>query len=235
MNEWEKKLKLYYKGAIVDKGLMLKFENFRLPRFVTEYFVSDYIEQYGLKNGLIKINTFLDKYYPKPNSTNLLHYKIQEEGSIKIIDNFKINVHIEKDGNEHKLIIPSLNIKSAKVEDHQIIYDNPRLLNSGLWGMGEITRTDDEKTAVLSKFRAFQVSSIDLDLYKSKRKHFSTNEWLSILTASIGFNPEVFKSLRIRLIVLTRLLPLIQKSIYLFEFGKPGTGKTIMYPFVKTT
>jgi len=228
-NEWEHKLKQNYESAVVDKGLMLKFESFKLPRFVSEYIVSTFIDQHGIKDGLVKVEEFLSKHYPKPNSTDLLHYRIQTEGSISIIDNFKVSVHIERHGNEHTLSIPALNIKYAKIEDHQIIYDNPRLLNSGLWGMGRITRTDDATKAVLSKFKPFQVSSIDLNVYKEKRGGFTTHEWLNILISTIGFNPEIFTTLRAKLIILSRLLPLIQKSIFLFEFGKPGTGKTYIF------
>lgn len=228
-NEWEHKLKQNYESAVVDKGLMLKFESFKLPRFVSEYIVSTFIDQYGIKDGLVKVEEFLSKHYPKPNSTDLLHYRIQTEGSISIIDNFKVSVHIERHGNEHTLSIPALNIKHAKIEDHQIIYDNPRLLNSGLWGMGRITRTDNTTKAVLSKFKPFQVSSIDLNVYKAKRENFTTDEWLSILISTIGFNPNIFATIREKFIVLSRLLPLIQKSIFLFEFGKPGTGKTYIF------
>lgn len=228
-NEWEHKLKQNYESAVVDKGLMLKFESFKLPRFVSEYIVSTFIDQHGIKEGLVKVEEFLSKHYPKPNSTDLLHFRIQTEGSISIIDNFKVSVHIEKHGNEHTLSIPALNIKHAKIEDHQIIYDNPRLLNSGLWGMGRITRTDDETKAVLSKFKPFQVSSIDLNVYKQKRENFTTHEWLSVLISTIGFNSEIFTTLRSKLIILSRLLPLIQKSVFLFEFGKPGTGKTYIF------
>lgn len=228
-NDWEHKLKQNYESAVVDKGLMLKFESFKLPRFVSEYIVSNFIDQHGIKEGLVKVEEFLSKHYPKPNSTDLLHYRIQTEGSISIIDNFKVSVHIERHGNEHSLSIPALNIKHAKIEDHQIIYDNPRLLNSGLWGMGRITRTDDATKAVLSKFKPFQVSSIDLNVYKEKRGHFSTHEWLNILISTIGFNPKIFTTPRAKLIILSRLLPLIQKSIFLFEFGKPGTGKTYIF------
>ncbi|MFT5659907.1 MAG: putative ATP-dependent Lon-type protease [Sulfurimonas sp.] len=99
-NEWEYKLKQHYKSAVVDKGLMLKFESFKLPRFVSEYIVSTFIDQHGLKDGLVKVEEFLSKHYPKPNSTDLLHYRIQTEGSISIIDNFKVSVHIERHGNE---------------------------------------------------------------------------------------------------------------------------------------
>jgi len=227
--EWERKLKLHYESAVVDKCLMLKFESFKLPRFVSEYVVSNFIEQNGLQDGIIKVEEFLSTYCPKPNSTDLLHYKIQTDGEINIIDNFKVSVHIEKHGSDHILSIPALNIKNAKIEDPDIIFQNPRLLGSGLWGMGKITRTDNENRAVLSKFRSFQVSSIDLNLYKSKRKYFTINEWLNILISTIGFNPEIFTTLREKLIILSRLLPLIQKSIYLFEFGKPGTGKTYIF------
>lgn len=227
--EWERKLKLHYESAVVDKGLMLNFESFKLPRFVSEYVVSNFIELNGLQDGIVKVEEFLSTYCPKPNSTDLLHYKILTDGEINIIDNFKVNVHIEKHGSDHVLSIPSLNIKNAQVEDQNIILENPRLLGSGLWGMGKVTRRDSENRAVLSKFRSFQVSSIDLNLYKSKRKHFATYEWLNVLISTIGFNPEIFITLREKLIILSRLLPLIQKSTYLFEFGKPGTGKTYIF------
>lgn len=228
-NEWEYKLKEYYGSAVVDKGLMLKFESFKLPRFVSEYIVSSFIEQHGVIEGIVKVEEFLSKYYPRPNSTDLLHYRIQQEGFINIIDNFKISVHIERHGNDHNLTIPSLNINSGMVEDHNIIMENPRLLNSGLWGMGKITRTDDATKAVLVKFKPFQVSSIDLNLYKEYRKYFTTHEWLDIMLSTVGFNPNIFSTFREKVIILTRLLPLIQKSTFLFEFGKPGTGKTYIF------
>lgn len=228
-NDWEYKLKEYYGSAIVDKELMLKFESFKLPRFVSEYLVSLFIEQHGLKDGIVKVEEFLSKYYPRPNSTDMLHYRIQQEGFIDIIDNFKVNVHIERDGNDHNLTIPALNINRGKVDDHNIIMDNPRLLNSGLWGMGKVTRIEEEHRTVLVKFKPFQVSSIDLNLYKEHRKNFSTIEWLDVMLSTVGFNPTIFSSLREKLIILTRLLPLIQKSVFLFEFGKPGTGKTYIF------
>jgi ATP-dependent Lon protease len=95
--------------------------------------------------------------------------------------------------------------------------------------MGKITRTQETTKAVLSKFRPFQVSSIDVNLYKSKREYFNSNDWLSVLISTIGFNPTIFITLRSKLVILSRLLPLVQKSTFLFEFGKPGTGKTYIF------
>lgn len=45
----------------------------------------------------------------------MLHYRIQQENEINIIDNFKVSVHIERHGNDHTLTIPPLNIKNGIV------------------------------------------------------------------------------------------------------------------------
>lgn len=227
MEIWEIKLKKYFENAVVDKELMQKFESFKLPRFVSEYIVQQFIEEHGFENGVIKIEEFLNAHYPKSTATDFLHYKIQEDGEINIIDNFKVSVHIEKHGDDHTLNIPSINIKNAQVGDKDIILNNPRLLNSGLWGMGKITKSKDSKRVSLSKFKPFQIANIDVAKFKELRANFTTQEWLNILVSSTGFNPNSFSTPKTKLVILSRLLPLIQKSIFLFEFGKPGTGKLI--------
>lgn len=229
MEIWEIKLKEYFENAVVDKELMQKFESFKLPRFVSEYIVQQFIEEHGFEKGVIKIEEFLNNHYPKSTATDFLHYKIQEEGEINIIDNFKVSVHIEKHGDDHTLNIPSINIKNAKVSDKNIILNNPRLLNTGLWGMGKITKGEDSKRVNLSKFKPFQIANIDVSKYKELRVNFTTQEWLNILVSSTGFNPNSFATIKNKLVILSRLLPLIQKSIFLFEFGKPGTGKTYIF------
>lgn len=229
MEIWEIKLKKYFENAVVDKELMQKFESFKLPRFVSEYIVQQFIEEHGFENGVVKIEEFLNNHYPKSTATDFLHYRIQEEGEINIIDNFKVSVHIEKHGDDHTLNIPSINIKNAQVGDKNIILNNPRLLNSGLWGMGKITKSKDSKRVSLSKFKPFQIASIDVAKFKELRANFTTNEWLNILVSSTGFNPNSFSTPKTKLVILSRLLPLIQKSIFLFEFGKPGTGKTYIF------
>lgn len=235
MLEWEIKFKELFENAVVNKGLMQKFESFKLPRFVSEYIVQMFIDEHGFEAGILKIEEFLNKHYPKSTATDYLHYMIQEDGEINIIDNFKINVHIEKHGDDHTLSIPSLNIKNAQVQDKSIILDNPRLLSSGLWGMGKITKAEGSKRVELAKFKPFQVSSIDIKKYKDLRSAFSTKEWFNILISSIGFNPNTFKTTRDKLVILSRLLPLIQKSIFLFEFGRPGTGKTYIFDRLSNT
>lgn len=229
MPEWEEKFKRLFGNAVVNKRLMQQFENFKLPRFVSEYIVQMFIDEHGFELGVSKMEEFLNKHYPQATAIDYLHYTIQEKGEINIIDNFKVNIHIENHGNGHRLSIPSLNINQAQVGDRNIISDNPRLLGSGLWGMGKVTKADGANRVTLSKFKPFQVSSIDLAKFKELRTEFSTAEWLDLLISSIGLNPDKFTRTRDKLVILSRLLPLIQKSIFLFEFGRPGTGKTYIF------
>ena len=60
MEIWEIKLKEYFEYAVVDKELMQKFESFKLPRFVSEYIVQQFIEEHGFEKGVIKIEEFLN-------------------------------------------------------------------------------------------------------------------------------------------------------------------------------
>ena len=69
--------KEYFENAVVDKELMQKFESFKLPRFVSEYIVQQFIEEHGFEKGIIKIEEFLNNHYPKSTATDFLHYKIQ--------------------------------------------------------------------------------------------------------------------------------------------------------------
>lgn len=229
MQIWESKLLEHFPDAVVDKGLMIKFDGLRLPRFVSEYLVMDYISRFGESEGLAQMEQFLEKHYPKPNSTDYYHYHLQQEGEISIVDNFKISVNVEKHGDDHTLTVPALNLQNAKVHDKEIIEENPRLLSSGLWGMGKITKKEGQKRVFLTKFRPFQVSKIDMGYYKNAMEQFSTVEWMDAMVSSIGFNPNVFNTTRKKLVILSRLLPLVQKSIFLYEFGPPGTGKTYIF------
>ncbi len=229
MENWENKVKSLFGNAVVDKGLMIKFDALRLPRFVSEYLVADYIGRFGPREGMEQMEAFLEKNFPRPNSTDAYHYRLQQEGEINIVDNFKISVHVEKNGRDHTLNIPALNISNGRVSRPAIIEENPRLLGSGLWGIGKIVWDEKKKRVSLQEFRPFQIPSVNLDHFKERRGKFSSDEWLCLLTSSIGFNPDVFTSLRSRLTFLARLLPLAQKSLFLYEFGRPGTGKTYIF------
>jgi predicted ATP-dependent Lon-type protease len=108
------------------------------------------------------------------------------------------------------------------------------LLMGGLWAQIDIRHEyDDEARGKRSPFwindiKPIQVGSFDLDEYCTCRRAFDTNEWVDLLLRSIGLEPVHF-SRRLKLLLLTRLVPLCEPNYNLVELGPRGTGKSYAF------
>lgn len=71
-------------------------------------------------------------------------------------------------------------------------------------------------------------ASVNLELYKRARTEFTLDEWRDLMLLSMGYNPQVLTDEE-QTILLTRLLPLVQKSLHLMELAPKGTGKSYLY------
>jgi ATP-dependent Lon protease len=60
------------------------------------------------------------------------------------------------------------------------------------------------------------------------RPYFSFEEWIDVLINTIGLEPRVY-SPRQKLILLTRLIPIVEGNTNMAEFGPRQTGKTYLY------
>src|SRR6202023_933369 len=56
----------------------------------------------------------------------------------------------------------------------------------------------------------------------------STDEWLDLLVRSIGLEPDAFGR-RVKLLFLTRLLPMVERNFNFIELGPRRTGKSFVY------
>ncbi len=57
---------------------------------------------------------------------------------------------------------------------------------------------------------------------------FSTDEWLDLLVRSIGLEPTHF-SRRLKLLFISRLIPMVERNYNFVELGPRGTGKSFVY------
>jgi ATP-dependent Lon protease len=64
--------------------------------------------------------------------------------------------------------------------------------------------------------------------FREARSQFTLDEWTQLLITSAGYRPAAFTTFRKRLLVLSRLVPLVQKNVYLVEMGPRGTGKSYL-------
>lgn len=146
------------------------------------------------------------------------------DGEIKIIDKFKVKIDLKT--RKIKATIPSLGITDATVSS-QVLDENKRLLIDGLWGMGRIEMTFKNEVK-LSEFKSFQLPDIEVEELVDSRENFSTEEWLNVMISTMGLNTDLYNR-REKIILLSRLIPMVQDNIFMMEFGSPGTGKTYVY------
>lgn len=213
----------------VDKRIASSVELMRLPRYVVEYLIGEFMAKDG--DWEEKLHKFIAEYYYEPKYRDLLLHRLTTEGTVRIIDELKVWVH-PKTG-IHYAVLPSLAIRDAQIV-MDIVDKNPNVLTMGMWGLltlrYDLASVDDEEGTPITvvDFIPFQAPVIDVNLYREARREFTLNEWVDVLINTIGLNHERY-SFRQKLVFLTRLIPLIEGNVNLMEFGPRATGKTYMY------
>jgi len=82
----------------------------------------------------------------------------------------------------------------------------------------------------LVNFKTFCPYSVDLDYYKDIRKEFTTAEWIDLLLGAVDYNAAGYQDdEEMKLTMLTRLLPFVEKRLNLIELAPKGTGKSYLF------
>ena len=237
LDELDRKVLSVFGDGAVDKGLARLEVVSRLPRFIAEYLISKYYRRDPIR-WVEKVSRVVEEYYPEPKDRDRVLSKAKREGRITIIDEFKVDVDLKN--NVYLLHVPNLRIYDALVED-SIVERYDRIL-SGLWGIGvleyrpELVETfkamgldkPPYTPLILVDFEPFQVYNIDVRIFIEGRRAFTTQEWVDVLIKSIGLNPSMYSEKQ-KLVLLTRLVPLIEGNVNLLELGPRATGKTYLY------
>lgn len=228
MESWEKLLKNNFGSAVVDKPKAIKNEIQGLPRYVSEYLLGYFCEDEITEEGLKETNRYIEEHRIDSREKEKFKNNLRMNGNLKIIDKFKVKINLGKNKKKPtQMEIPSLGISDAEVDD-RVLSEHPRLLIDGLWGMGEINYDYDEKDIKLTNFKPFQLSEIDVDELREAREQFDSDYWLNIMISTIGLNYGNYNR-REKIILLSRLIPMVENNVFMMEFGSPGTGKTYVY------
>ncbi|MEM2364820.1 MAG: BREX system Lon protease-like protein BrxL [Candidatus Bathyarchaeia archaeon] len=232
MRELEEKIYKFFGEVTVNKGLALRHEVARLPRFISEYLISRYCASYSdRETAFSKLAEVVLENFPEPKDRDRVFYKLKRLGIVRLMDEFKVSVDLKR--NLYLLQIPCLQIYDA-LADEGIVRKFERVL-SGLWSLGTLEYRPDLPESVegispilLVDMEPFQVYNIDVKSFIENRRKFSLNEWMDLLIITIGLNPNAY-SPRQKLLQLSRLIPLVEGNTNLMEFGPRATGKTYLY------
>jgi ATP-dependent Lon protease len=224
----------HFAEVIIDKSLIHEagFGARAIPTYVGEWILSRYLEDGELSAATReKIAKFIAQYLPAKGQKDEIKDILLRQEPVKILDDYSVSVNLKT--GQRQLRIPFLDINDANVNS-PIVDQNPLLLTSGVWGVGELFYIppdggDRKKGEVwLRDFRAFQVGALDLNYYIECRQYFTLAEWRDLLVSSMGFNPLIYTE-RQKTVLITRMLPIVEPRVNLVELAPKGTGKSFVF------
>lgn len=234
MKTFEQKARDYYGEVVINKGLMGKagFGARAIPVYVGEWIISQFMKGDEIsEEDRGEIISTVSKFLPQKADKNTLLNRLMQQEDVRVLDDFSVNVNLER--NTHDLSIPVLDVSNACIQKG-IVEDNPMLLKTGMWGLGTLRFVPPDGEDVkkgqiwMVDFKAFQSPGVDVQYFRSSRKHFSTEEWIDFLVSSCQFNPDILK-LSQKMLLLSRIIPLVEPRVNVCELAPKGTGKSFVF------
>jgi len=231
MSELYNKVRRYFGDYAVDKRLAYELELAKLPRYVAEYLISEFIGRGS--NWEAELRKFVREHYYEPEEKEVVKHRLVVDGVVKIIDELRVAVDIES--GTHVGVIQSLDIWAEVPVD--IVERNKATLVTGMWGLITLRKLNEVEVkevfgrligAVVADFHPFQSPDTDPKILEEARQYFTLDEWVEVLVNTIGLDPSVY-SPRQRVVLLSRLVPVVEGNVNMAEFGPRQTGKTYLY------
>lgn len=233
METFEQKALDNFGSLIINKSFGRKagFGSRAIPVYVREWIVANYVGDSTdlTEEARSKIAEFVRRFVPDKSERETIKNRLYEQNDVKLLDDFSVIVNLAK--GDRQLIIPFLDESKGSIPPN-IVRDNEMLLSSGIWGVGTLSYappTDDGPGQVIMRaFTPFQLASLDLDFFISRRKEFTINEWINFIVNSMGFNHSIYSE-RQKILLISRLIPLVEPRYNLIELAPKGTGKSFVY------
>jgi ATP-dependent Lon protease len=235
MSELDQKASSIFAGKVVRKDLVRKIKvGANVPVFVLEYLLGKYCatdDPAAIDAGLRVVNSTLSENFVRPDEANKAQSFVRERGKHTLID--KVKVRYLSDDDKYWAEFVNFGHKYVHIPD-RYIREYDRLLMGGIWAQVEIRHEYDEEAKGkrspfwIDSMKPIQLASFDLNEYRDGRRQFTTDEWVDLLVRSIGLEPAHFDR-RLKLLFLTRLIPLCEQNFNLIELGPRGTGKSYAF------
>jgi ATP-dependent Lon protease len=217
-----------FNNLAIDKRRlpMSQIQKRGLPAYVGEWLLDAIVPGQGpiTPDEASKLKKWADRFIPGPGDANLIKNRILEGELVKVLTSVQVDVELTRRRQERVAKMSLLSLSEVGIPD-EIVQAHPDLLQQGMWGIVEIANT--QEGVAISSFKPMQ-ATVNLQLFKDARREFTLDEWRAIILTSMGYNPTVFSEDE-QMLLLSRLLPLVQKSMHMMELAPKGTGKSYIY------
>ena len=237
LNDLDRKLLDHFRGFVVKKDLVQSIKvGANVPVFVLEYLIANSCstdDEEKISQGMENVKKVLTEHYVNPEESKLIHSKIREHRRYKIID--RISVHLDSKRDIYWASLLNSNVKNANISD-QLVRQHEKMLLGGIWAIIDVSYDTNIMIGqtmfpfVVTNIKPIQLSSFENNRVIDKRKEFTKKEWVEVLLRSCGFEPEAEGlSDRVKILLLSRLIPLVESNFNMVELGPRSTGKSYVY------
>ena len=226
--ELNQRIKRVFGALAIDKRRLPQSQLHKrgIPAYVGEWVLDTIVPGDGplSQEEAAKVQKWAARFIPTPDETNVIKNRLLSGELVKVLTVVQVEVELTRRRQGRVAKMSLLGIGDALINDG-IVEAYPDLLKQGMWGVVELMNTQEGVS--LNSFKPMQ-ASVNLNLYKEARRHFSLAEWRGLMLSSMGYNPDFFDEEE-QLFLLCRLLPLVQKNMHLMELAPKGTGKSYVF------
>jgi len=218
-----------FAGKVVRKDLVRRVKvGANVPVFVLEFLLGKYCassDEMAIQMGLQVVNETLANNYIRADESMKAQSKVKEKGRWTFIDKVRVRL-VDSDywAEVNNFGSKFVHIPTDYVRDYE------RLLTGGIWAQIDMRFEYDEEARGknpfwIDKLTPIQIAAFDLADYQANRRQFTTDEWIDLILRSMGYEPAEMTR-RLKMLFLTRLIPLCERNYNLVELGPRGTGKS---------
>lgn len=227
-----------YAGKVVRKDLLHQIKGGEnVPSYVLEYLLGRYCasdDPEEIRLGIEAVKETLRSNYFRHDEANKAQSLVEQRGSHRFID--RVDVRFVPSAGKYWAAMD--NFSYSRIHINERFYRQyDRLLEGGIWAQVDLEyRLDDDaedgkgqgSPFFISDLRPIQLARFDFDEFCEGRRRFTTEEWLDALLRSAGLEPARLEH-RLKLLLLARFIPFVERNFNFIELGPRGTGKSYVY------
>jgi len=212
-----------------DKEAYALFAGRTLPNFVKDYILCRFTDDGSRDDQAIR--EYLDA--KMPGSSEGLMMKLMNGEAVNITTCVFVKIELNK--GQVAFHLPDLNVSADMLISPQVLQDNAdEIVDGENWGNITLQYVPPKGRAkgyvMMTSFKSFNpYRNMNFEDFIGLRSKFTTEEWIDVLVASLGYTPESFPSIDSKITMLLRILPSIESNLNFIELGPKSSGKSYVY------
>jgi ATP-dependent Lon protease len=228
------KLTQTFAGRVVRKDLLHQIKGGEnVPSYVLEYLLGKYCasdDDNEIRIGIDAVKETLRTNYFRHDEANKAQSLVEKHGRHRFID--RVEVRFLPSETKYWASMDNFSYTRIHIPD-EFHRRFERLLEGGIWALVDIEYRPSEEGSKgspfhISELKPIQLAKFDFEEYCTGRKGFTTDEWIDALLRSTGLEPARFDK-RLKLLLISRFVPFVEKNYNFIELGPRGTGKSYAF------